>query len=355
VTPGQVRPGAWPSARTGRPWPPAWSRARSACGTWPPDGRSRAWPDTGAARAGSAFTPNSISEVSISEVSGGRNGIDLFHGGNDNLAAPSLTAAASTAGTTVVTGTLTSTPNTSFALQFFSSGSDSPPQGQAYMDHDLTVATNSSGQASFTLSMTAAVSVGDFLTATATSLTAGGTRVETSRISAGVQVVAAKAPAITSAASTSFTVGSAGSFTIMTTGTPTASLTEAGVLPSGVTFTDHGNGTASLAGAPAPGSAGTYAFTITAHNGVSPDAAQAFTLVVPVDGITAQLVSVKVGKKRRLMVAVLFADTGALKEEVPCPFQRPAFKNIRVGVVEPDTVVVSARKGKRTVTITFPG
>ncbi|NLT43584.1 MAG: hypothetical protein GXX93_12990, partial [Anaerolineae bacterium] len=39
-------------------------------------------------------------------------------------------------------------------------------------------------------------------------------------------------------------------------------------------------GTATLAGTPAAGSDGTYALTITAANGVSPNATQAFTLTV---------------------------------------------------------------------------
>jgi|GEM_PF-5203940 len=89
-----------------------------------------------------------------------------------------------------------------------------------------------------------------------------------------------QAPAITSGNTVKFRVGSAGSFTVTTTGNPTPSLTENGMLPSGVTFTDNGNGTATLAGTSANGSAGTYSLTITASNGVSPNATQTFTLTV---------------------------------------------------------------------------
>jgi hypothetical protein len=39
---------------------------------------------------------------------------------------------------------------------------------------------------------------------------------------------------------------------------PTPSLTESGVLPSGVTFTDNENGTATLSGTRASGTGGTY-------------------------------------------------------------------------------------------------
>ncbi len=51
-------------------------------------------------------------------------------------------------------------------------------------------------------------------------------------------------------------------------------------LPSGVSFTDNGDGTATLAGTPAANSGGTYSLSINAANGVSPDATQSFTLTV---------------------------------------------------------------------------
>ena len=89
-----------------------------------------------------------------------------------------------------------------------------------------------------------------------------------------------QAPAITSAGSTSFMVGTAGSFTVVSTGYPDPTLTETGALPSGVTFVDNPNGTATLGGTPLPGSAGVYTLTITAQNGVGTDATQQFTLTV---------------------------------------------------------------------------
>ncbi len=90
-----------------------------------------------------------------------------------------------------------------------------------------------------------------------------------------------QAPAVTSASAASFTVGSAGTFIVTTTGTPTvATVTQTGALPTGVTFTDNGNGTATLSGTPAPATGGSYSFTITASNGVAPDATQSFTLTV---------------------------------------------------------------------------
>ena len=66
----------------------------------------------------------------------------------------------------------------------------------------------------------------------------------------------------------------------MTTGGPTAAITESGALPSGVTLVNNGNGTATLAGTAASGTSGSYPITITAANGVSPNATQSFTLTL---------------------------------------------------------------------------
>jgi hypothetical protein len=92
--------------------------------------------------------------------------------------------------------------------------------------------------------------------------------------------VVGTSPSITSGSNTTFTVGAAGAFTVTTTGTPTPSLTETGALPSGVTFKDNGNGTATLSGTPASGMGGTYSITFTASNGIGTAASQKFTLVV---------------------------------------------------------------------------
>ncbi|MCL2394935.1 MAG: hypothetical protein FWC87_09640, partial [Acidimicrobiaceae bacterium] len=69
-------------------------------------------------------------------------------------------------------------------------------------------------------------------------------------------------------------------FTVTSVGFPTPTLSEGGGLPAGVRFTDHGDGTATLAGTPAAGTARVYHLMITAQNGVSPAATQAFTLTV---------------------------------------------------------------------------
>jgi hypothetical protein len=82
---------------------------------------------------------------------------------------------------------------------------------------------------------------------------------------------------ITSVNSASFTVGSVGSFTVAATGFPAPTRSEAGALPSGVTFN---SATGVLGGTPASGTSGSYPITFTAHNGVGLDASQSFTLTV---------------------------------------------------------------------------
>ena len=83
-------------------------------------------------------------------------------------------------------------------------------------------------------------------------------------------------PAITSANTATFNVGTAGSFQVSGKGFPTPTFSETGALPSGVMLSPSGL----LSGTPAAGTGGSYHITIRATNGVPPDATQAFTLIV---------------------------------------------------------------------------
>jgi hypothetical protein len=62
----------------------------------------------------------------------------------------------------------------------------------------------------------------------------------------------------------------------------------------------------------------------------------------------------KIGEERRLVVQVLFANTGTAEREFPASFQKPAYKNVQVSVHD-GQVIVTARKGKKSVTATFAG
>jgi hypothetical protein len=85
------------------------------------------------------------------------------------------------------------------------------------------------------------------------------------------------APVILSAAAAISNVGASFTFDVVTTGEPAPAITESGALPTGLTFTDNGNGTATIAGTAPIGSGGSYPLVITATN-TAGSVTQAFTL-----------------------------------------------------------------------------
>jgi hypothetical protein len=94
-----------------------------------------------------------------------------------------------------------------------------------------------------------------------------------------VDVEVESVPTITSSASTSINARDELEFTVTTTGFPSPSLSESGTLPSGITLTDNGDGTAGLSGQAEPSAAGTYPITITATSNAG-TASQNFVLTV---------------------------------------------------------------------------
>jgi hypothetical protein len=72
------------------------------------------------------------------------------------------------------------------------------------------------------------------------------------------------APTITSPSSLQINARDATNFTVTTPGTPTPSITESGSLPAGLTFTDNGDGTATLSGQASTTNRGYYFLTLTA-------------------------------------------------------------------------------------------
>ncbi len=112
-----------------------------------------------------------------------------------------------------------------------------------------------------------------------TTFTLGGDTFVIHYTTSAVTLADVQAATITSVNNTLFTVGSSGSFTVQTSGgVPTPALTKSGSLPGGVTFTDNHDGTATISGIPAAGTANTYPITITADNGIP--VSQPFTLTV---------------------------------------------------------------------------
>jgi hypothetical protein len=182
-------------------------------------------------------------------------------------AAPAITSTAATTFTEGFAGTFTVTSSAAPAAALSEVGS--LPTGVTFVDNGDGTATLSGtptdgSQGSYPLVITAANGVAPDATQNFT-LTV---------------VPFSQSPVISSASSTNFLVTTAGSFTVQTSGIPTPSVSETGTLPSGATFVDNGNGTATLSGTPPAGSSGAYSLTITAANGVGSDATQSFTLNV---------------------------------------------------------------------------
>jgi hypothetical protein len=86
------------------------------------------------------------------------------------------------------------------------------------------------------------------------------------------------APTLVGPSSLRLIVGQPGSVSFTVTGAPSPTVSASTTLPSGVTLTNNGDGTVTLGGTAASGTAGTYNFTVTASNGVVPDATIPFTL-----------------------------------------------------------------------------
>jgi hypothetical protein len=196
------------------------------------------------------------------------------------------TAACPTQG---VNGPLTVSPW--LVLSVTASASPIEPEGTSVLTADLT--HNSSGTGGFAVpngtavtfrgtlgtvnptgtTLTSGTATSVYTAASSTGTGSGTATVDNQTVSATITIVAP--PAITSANSTQFVLGAAGTFTVTATGYPAPTFSETGTLPNGVALTSAGV----LSGTPT-GAGGTYPITITAQNGVSPNATQTFTLTV---------------------------------------------------------------------------
>ena len=95
---------------------------------------------------------------------------DTDTGPNNLQNYPEIGSVVSTGGNTTVTGTLRSNANTTYRLEFFSSPTGDASgygEGQTYLGF-VNVATNSSGNASFSTTLSATVAAGAIISATAT-------------------------------------------------------------------------------------------------------------------------------------------------------------------------------------------
>jgi streptogramin lyase len=175
--------------------------------------------------------------------------------------APAFTSAGDTTFAVGAAGTFPVTATGLPAPTLSESGSDVLPAGVTFTaGTGVLGGTPAAGSAgTYTLHFTASNSVGS--------------------ASQTFTLTVAKAPAFTSAGGTTFVAGTADSFTVTASGFPVPSLSEStgDTLPAGVGFSAA---TGVLSGTPASGSAPPYTLHFTAHNGVSSDATQTFTLTV---------------------------------------------------------------------------
>jgi hypothetical protein len=118
-------------------------------------------------------------------------GISLGFNGNNQQTAPILAQAVDFGSVTVITGTLSSSPNTTFTIQLFSNPAADPSgygQGQTYLG-SITVTTDASGKGAFRVNLPVAIPAGQAISATATDPANN-----TSQFSRDLTVIAANPP-----------------------------------------------------------------------------------------------------------------------------------------------------------------
>jgi large repetitive protein len=139
-------------------------------------------------------------------------------------------------------------------------------------------------------------------------------------VSAGITIK--QAPQITSTLAATFTVGVNNNFNVTTIGFPAPALSEVGdPLPTGVTFRDNHDGTATFSGMPAP-TTGVYHFNLTAANGVGTNAFQTLTLTVvappiitPISNVTlgiGQAANISISARAGVPTAITLTQSGKL-------------------------------------------
>jgi hypothetical protein len=186
-------------------------------------------------------------------------GISLVGGANNNQAAPTLTVATADGTNVLVAGTLTSTPSTTFLLEFFELTSPDPSgfgEGDALFASS-PVSTDPLGHASFNFAMNGGGTVGHFISATATDPAGNTSQFSNSLVTvAGAVVTFTPTTTITQTATASATSTPSStatrtrtpSSTSTATATGTRTATPAVTLTATITPTSNGQNVSSLNG-----------------------------------------------------------------------------------------------------------
>jgi len=223
--------------------------------------------------------------------SSGGLGIDLFGNGvtandagdgdtgpNNLQNYPVLSSALIGSGVTTVTGSLNSTANTTFTLEFFSNTANDASgfgEGETFQG-STTVTTDGAGNANFTFNILVALPAGQFVSATATD-----PNNNTSEFAQSVQVTCAS-PAITAQpANQTVCAGSTATFSVTATGAVSYQWRKNGVNISGATASSY------TIPAAVAGDAASYSVVVT--NACGSVTSNAATLTVnPATAITTQ-------------------------------------------------------------------
>ena len=167
---------------------------------------------------------------------------DLDSGPNDLQNFPVITAASSSAGSTIIQGTLNSTASSTFRVELFASPTADPSgfgQGKTFLGA-VAGNVNTDGSCNATWSITVPGTLtGQFITATATSAAGSGSTSEFSQAVAAIAGAGAPVLTISKSAPASVTAGSQLTYTITygNTGSASASgVTIQDVIPTGATF-----------------------------------------------------------------------------------------------------------------------
>jgi Tfp pilus assembly protein PilV len=215
-------------------------------------------------------------QMLTAQVSGNGGSESLDFVVSDPAYLPAPPAAPAIAGGSTASSTQTST--NSFTIPISAKGTPEPSLSTSTLPAGVTFVDNGGGSGTLTgtASITSPITPGTYTF----TITASNGVLPTFTQTFTLNITAA--PNISSASGVLFTEAVAGSFMVTSTGTPTPALTESGTLPSAVSFVDNGNGTATISGTPALGTAGNYPITITASNGIGSPFVQSFTF-----GVTA--------------------------------------------------------------------
>jgi hypothetical protein len=194
-------------------------------------------------------------------------GIDLMPGANRNQAPPLLAAVRTSPFGTQVSGTLTSTPNSTFTIEFF--GNTVNGASGRLLLGSMAVGTNAAGIAAFTFSGPLLQSGANFVTATATDALNNTSAFSAVAPFNPLTLPGGNLPDATINIAYDQTITATGG-----TGADTFAVT-AGSLPTGLSLNSN---TGAITGTPTV--AATANFTITATDSLSASASQSYSLVV---------------------------------------------------------------------------